>query len=165
MALLPLVASLQEEPSHGEVGPHAQRAFCSSEWTNCSEPVNTTLNSGQNCSKGWSSCEALGGGQGRGLTWNLVLVPCQAWLIILTRSCLKASAWDDTLRARKGFTTSCEHAKWRGLTTALNISGMGRSFSDHKPRLVLLGKDITRIYIWSCILKCSILFIYFQHQS
>lgn len=86
--------------------------FFRSDWTNCSEPGNSTLNPCQKCSQELSSWEALGGRQGRGATWNLVLVPYQASVIILIKKhCLKASAGDDTLWAREGFTMCCEHAK------------------------------------------------------
>ena len=54
-----------------------------------------------------------------------------------------------TLGKREGFTMCCEHAKRRGLTTALRLSEMGCSFSAHKPTLVFLDKNTTRICIWS----------------
>lgn len=61
----------------------------------------------------------------------------------------KSISWGWYTLGKRGIYNVLWTFRVKGVTTALNISGMGHSFFDHKPMFVLLGKSITRPCIQS----------------
>lgn len=109
----------------------------------------TTLDPHKRWSQGWSSNEVQGGREGGGLTWDLALVPYQTWIFISTRrSCLKASAWGDTLWEKEicNVLWTCKE-KWAHHSPSALWNRL--FFFCHKPTLDFLNKDATGIYIGS----------------